>query len=220
MDAKEFTRSIAMNYLPQQDYLGWFEELYQQAGGDPNLIHWGALRVTPVYQEWLHRNNPQGQKKKAVIVGCGFGDDAEITAQFGFDTTAFDIAPIAVQWCKNRFPNASVHYCAADLFNPPASWQNAFDLVMEAYTLQNFPEDMRRTALENLARMTAPSGTLLIIAKGRGDDEPLDKIPWPLSRRELGGLRSFGLEEVEFEDVDRPDDPNGRIFFAVYRKQP
>ena len=216
MDSKEFTRSIAMQHLPQGDYTGWFEHLYQQAEGNAELIHWGTQKVNPIYEEWLQRELPAGEKKRALIVGCGLGDDAETTARYGFQTTAFDISHSAIEWCQKRFPHSPVEYRTADLFHLPDAWRNAFDLVMEAYTLQNFPEDLWRTAIQSLAGLVAPGGTFLVIAKARDDDEPLDKIPWPLSHRELRYIETGGLTETQFEDLVRPQDPNGRIFRVTY----
>lgn len=215
-NAKQFTRSIAMKHLPSGDYTGWFEELYQSAAGDADLIHWGTLAPNPLFVEWLQRESPVGAGKKAAIVGCGLGDDAEAIAKYGYDVTAFDVSPSAVEWCRRRFPQTCVNYSAADLFNPPTEWRNTFDLMVEAFTLQNFPETMRRTGLKTLAELIAPGGVLLIIAKGRDNDEPLDKIPWPLSRRELDFLKTLDLHEVQFENLDCPNDPPQRIFRATY----
>ena len=80
---------------------------------------------------------------KALIVGCGLGDDAEELVARGFDTTAFDIAATAIEWCVSRFPRSKVRYVVADLFHPPPSWSRAFALVVESNTLQVFPQEMR-----------------------------------------------------------------------------
>jgi len=62
---------------------------------------------------------------------------------------------------------------------------NAFDLVVEIYTLQVLPPELRHTAMDRLAGLVAPSGTLLVICRGRDPDDDPGAMPWPLTRAEL-----------------------------------
>jgi hypothetical protein len=47
-------RDIAHRHLSTGDALGWFEELYSQAQGDPSVIPWADLAPNPNLVEWLN----------------------------------------------------------------------------------------------------------------------------------------------------------------------
>jgi SAM-dependent methyltransferase len=166
---------------------------------------------------WLDREMPAGEGKRALVIGCGLGDDAEELARRGFAVTAFDISPTAVEWCRRRFKHTRVSYVVADLLAPPGAWQRAFDFVHEVYTIQAMGLELRERALRQVADFVAPRGLLLVVCRARDDDAPQVELPYPLSRHELDLLRHLGLRERSFEDfMDDSDDPPVRRFRASY----
>ena len=204
-------REIAHRHLAAGDPLGWFEALYAQAGGDEAIISWADLAPNSNLIDWLDRTSAAGPGR-ALKVGSGLGDDAEELARRDFDTTAFDISPSAVAWTRRRFPHSGVSYMVADLFAAPTGWASSFELVLESYTLQVLPPQLRPDAMRCIASFIAPGGTLLVIARGREPDEPKGRMPWPLTRGELSRFEAFGLQEIAFEDyMDREDPPVRRL---------
>ena len=215
MASRQRVRELAQRMLPDGDIAGFFDAVYTGANGDTDGVPWADLQPHPVALNWLQQHDVQGQGKRALVVGCGLGDDAEELAQRGFNVTAFDISPNAIAWCQQRFPASSVHYQAADLFNAPDEWQQAFDFVLEIYTIQALSVTLRTRAIESIARFVAPSGQLLIVCRGRENEEGLGTMPWPLSRADLARFEQAGLREASFEDVR---DEDGRHFRVVYER--
>src|SRR5207253_8218406 len=127
------------------------EPLYAWADGDLSSIPWAAKGLNPNLVQWLDREHVNGDGRSALVIGCGLGDDAEELARRGFDVTAFDISPAAIEWCRKRFPDSRVDYQAADLFSPPETWRRGFDFVLESYTVQALPNDVRERALRAVA---------------------------------------------------------------------
>lgn len=212
-------RELAHKYLSAGDGLSWFEVLYAQAGDDASIIPWADLTPNPNLVAWLDAMHIHGEGHTALKVGCGLGDDAEELALRGFVTTAFDISQTAISWCRRRHPCSSVTYVVADLFDSPPAWHGAFPLVVESYTLQVLPPDLRPKAMRCIADFLAPEGTLLVITRGRELRDPEGKMPWPLTREELTAFRECGLHEVSFEDYLDNEDPPMRRFRAVYRRE-
>ena len=215
---RAIAQEIAMRHLSQGDASGWFEELYALAKGDASVIPWADLAPNPQLVHWLNENDIKSAEKIVLKVGCGLGDDAEELASRGFNTTAFDISPTAIAWCRNRFPGTSVHYFIADLFTAPGNWHGAFDLVIESYTLQVLPQEIRKAAIAEIARFVKPGGILLVIARGRENTDHEGKMPWPLTREDLAGFISCGLKELSFSDYMDNEDPPVRRFRSVYIK--
>lgn len=215
---RKTAREIASRHLSHDDALGWFEELYVRAEGDASVIPWADLTPNPHLVEWLNSIEIKGAEKKALKVGCGLGDDAEELARRGFYTTAFDISPTAIAWCRKRFPRTSVEYAVADLFTTPGEWHDAFDLVIETYTLQVLPQKIRKSAITEIARFIKPGGILFVVARGRDKTDPEGKMPWPLTREDLNGFTSCGLKEESFADYMDNEDPPVRRFRIVYTK--
>ena len=212
-------RGLAHKHLATGDPLGWFEALYTQADGDFSIIPWADLSPNPNLVEWLDATRVRGKEDKALKVGCGLGDDAEELASRGFDTTAFDISRSAISWCRRRHPDSPVTYLAADLFDAPAEWQGKFSLVIESYTLQVLPPDLRGKAIHCIADFVAPGGTLLVIARGRESTDPEGNMPWPLTREELTSFCDYGFREVGYEDYFDKEDPPVRRFRAAYHRE-
>jgi hypothetical protein len=78
---------------------------------------------------------------------------------------------------------------------------------------------MRPKAIDAISRFVAPGGLLLVIARGRADDEPEGQgLPWPLMRAELDGFLRAGLKEESFEDYAEPAPPWVRRFRVLYRR--
>jgi SAM-dependent methyltransferase len=216
-EPRAIARQIAHKHLKAGNPLGWFEELYCQAGDDPAIIPWADLTPNPNLVDWLEHNRRTG-RGRALKVGCGLGDDAEELARRGFETTAFDISDAAIAWCRRRHPQSPVTYVVADLFRAPAEWQAGFDFVLESYTLQVLPPDMRADAMRCIASFVAPGGTLLAVARGREPNASEGKMPWPLIKDELSLFKTVGLNEVSFEDYMDGEDPPVRRFRATYRR--
>lgn len=213
-------RQLAQTYLRDGDFASWFDALYSAARGDAGMIPWADLSVNRNLLDWLERGDLPRPEGRALVVGCGLGDDAEELARRGLLVTAFDISPTAIDWCRRRFPDSVVQYTCADLLNPPADWSGAFDFVLEAYTLQSLPADVRQRAMRNLAMFVSPGGCILVICRGR-DPGPEDAgPPWPLDRADLDRLTAAGLTEASFEDYFEAKEPAVRRFRALYRREP
>ena len=215
-DTRERMRALATGFLQRGEPTGWFEPLYAAADGDPAGVPWGDMLPSPGVVGWCARERVQGRGRRALVVGCGLGDEAGHLAELGFDVTGFDIAPSAIAWCRRRYAGRPIHFETADLFAPPRGWLSAFDFVVEVNTIQALPPELRADAVLRLGHFLAPGGRLLIVARGRDDADPPGELPWPLRRDDLRPLVDSGLEEERFEDYLDGEEPPVRRFRASY----
>jgi SAM-dependent methyltransferase len=206
-------RRLAREALERGEPLAWFEELYRADRQTPGVVSWADLVPNPHLVAWLDREGGGGM---ALVVGSGYGDDAEELARRGWQVTAFDVAPTATAAARERFPQSAVRYETADVLAPPAAWSGAFDLVVEAYTLQVLPPALRGPAATAIAGFVAPAGRLLVIARGREAADPPGEMPWPLVPDELRALFA-PLELERWEDFLDGEDPPVRRLRATYR---
>ncbi|MBV6621385.1 MAG: class I SAM-dependent methyltransferase [Rivularia sp. (in: Bacteria)] len=178
----------------------WFDNVYIKAKGDSKQVPWANMTANAYLKDWLNQNPEfgKGLKIKALVIGCGLGDDAELLAQKGFDVTAFDISPTAIDWCKQRFPDSSVNYVVADLFDLDFSydWIGKFDFVFEARTIQSLPLSVRWQAMKAVAQLVAKEGTLLVVTVTRDTPEEPNGPPYPLSLEEVDYFQKLGLSEI------------------------
>eukprot|EP00913_Durusdinium_trenchii_P028428 g26656.t1 len=211
-ETEDIARKLAAESIGRGEPVAWFETLYGQAEGDPSVIPWADLTINPSLAGWLETNRVNGAGKTALVVGCGLGDDAESLAALGFRVAAFDISPTCIDWCRQRFPDSRVVYRVADLFNAPLRWHQAFDLVIEIYTLQVLPERVRTVAMHTIGEFVAAGGTLLVVARGRDVADDSGNMPWPLIRSELDSFSRAESRELWFEFLSLPT-----MSMGVYR---
>jgi len=104
--------------LAAGDATGWFEQLYAAGARGRVPMPWSRRDPHPLFVDWAQRRAVRGAGRRAVVVGCGLGADAEYTARLGFDTTGFDISATAIRLAGQRFPHTTVDYQVADLGFP------------------------------------------------------------------------------------------------------
>ncbi len=212
-DPEEYAHRLAAASLAAGDPTGWFEQLYADADAGRTDVPWDRGTPNRLLAEWASTrqagpgsadtaDSHTGQARRAVVVGCGLGADAEFVAGLGYDTTAFDISATAVRSARRRFPDTTVEYAVADLLHPPDAWRRAFDLVVESITVQSMPVHVRRQAIGGVAELVAPGGTLLVIARSRdAADEPDDGPPWLLTRADIDTFTDYDLHPVRIEHL-------------------
>jgi len=199
------TRRLAAEAVRTGDATGWFERLYVAAGSGEASLPWDRGGPHPLIADWAHARRPDGRGRRAVVVGAGLGEDAELLAGLGFETVAFDISPTAVATARERHPDTTVQYVVADLLDPPADWRRRFDLVVESLTVQSLPDDLRPRAIERVRDLVAPGGTLLVVAAARDAAAgPVQGPPWPLTREEIDAFAGDGLAPVGVERLGGP----------------
>ena len=199
--------------------LAWFEPLYRAGARGEATIPWAKRVPSPFLLAWADEHGLAGDGRRALVVGCGLGDDAEALAARGFAVVAFDLAPAAVGECAERFPASTVDYVVGDLLDPPDRWRQAFDLVFEANTVQVLPVGpVRAAGAARLATFVAPGGRLLIVARARDEDDPPGELPWPLAPSELAACGGGLVPEHHAEVADHDEDPPVRRWVASFRR--
>ncbi len=206
-------RELAEQFRAAGDHTGWFDALYKEGR---QVVPWADRGPSPNLVKFFERNTTETAGKKALTVGCGYGDDAEYLAGLGFETTAFDISPTAIDACRQRFPEGRVRYTAANLLTPPVEWKEAFDFVLESNTVQALPRSLRADAIRGVAGFVKKGGRVLVLARAREEHEEEGQMPWPLTRKDLDLFLTHGLQVESFEDFFDEETPPVRRFRAVF----
>jgi SAM-dependent methyltransferase len=213
-DARDTDR-LARASLAAGDPTGWFEKLYTEAEQGTAEVPWDRPAATPLLSAWAAETGVSGAGRRALVVGCGLGRDAEFVAGLGFATTAFDISETAVRVARERHPHSLVRYVVADLLDPPASWQGHFDLVVESNNVQALPRALRDRAIASVGTLVAPGGTLLVLA-AKADEPGDDGPPWPLTRAEVESFGGDGLDAASIDEFASADDTPWMRWRAVF----
>ena len=204
--------------LVTTDPTAWFELLYADAARGVAEVPWDRHEPSVLLTAWASRGRVDGSGRTAVVVGAGYGRDAEFIARLGYRTTAFDISPTAVRDTRTRFPDTAVDYVVADLLDLPRAWLGGFDLVVEDMTVQALPESLRAQATEAVASLVAPGGTLVVVAAARDDDEVREGPPWPLTAAQAHAFGDRDLAEVTLERIPDAVDPTIHRWLGVFDK--
>jgi hypothetical protein len=193
---------------------GWHDEVYRAAAGDMAKVPWADARANPALVSWLNAEAPGRVRpgSRAVVVGCGLGDDVNELINRGYDAMGFDVSPAGIEWARKRFPGQTNTFCVADLLNAPSRFRHRFDLVVEVNTIQSIDPAQREAAANAISSLLCPRGVLVVIARGREEGEMLENVqgpPWPLTRAELLELtEAAGLKPTravdEFMDDEQP----------------
>lgn len=228
-------RELAAEFAERGDSVGWFEAFYQEAGDDNEQIPWADLEPNKFFKSWADDVGLKGNGRKALVVGCGLGDDAGYLNDLGFDVTAFDISPTAIEWAKRIHSATDIRFEVADLFEPPNAWiaatnppataggtdkKSGFEFVLEVYTIQPLPLEMRERVIDAIAAFVAADGELVVVTRGREDDEEPVELPWPLSRNDLSRFETHGLVQTDFRILDGDEDPPLPRFVVQYKRAP
>ncbi|GGN67741.1 class I SAM-dependent methyltransferase [Nocardia rhizosphaerihabitans] len=208
-------RRLAAQALAANDPTGWFEPLYAEAAACGAVVPWDRAEPNPLLVDWLTSASiPQGAR--GLVIGCGYGTDAEFVAARGIRTTAFDISPTAIRGARARFPQSPVTYKVADLLHPPEAWLGAFDLVIESITVQSLPPEIRRAAVTSIQNLLARDATLLVIADIA--TAPALGPPWPLTADDIGAFTAPDLTPVRIQCLPRPDAPGRHRWRAEFHR--
>ncbi|MBJ7356597.1 class I SAM-dependent methyltransferase [Nocardioides sp.] len=192
----------------------WYEEVWSAGARGAVPMPWDRDEPHDLL-EW-HTRGVDGTGRRAVVVGAGLGADAEHLAGLGFTTTAFDIAPSAVDSARERHPGSRVDYRVADLLDLPEDLVGAFDLVVEIFTLQALHGSVRERAAHGVRRLVAPGGTVLVVQVVRDDDEEVAaEPPWLLDRAEMEALAGDDLVTTSLDRVPNPEHPDARDLWRM-----
>ena len=144
---------------------------------------------------------------RALELGCGTGANAVWLAQQGFDVTALDLSPRAIERAQKRADQAGarVRFLVADVLRPMTEVAGLFDFFFDRGCYHVVRRESVAGYLETLRQLTRP-GTLGLVLAGNAR-EPHDPGPPVVSeaeiRAELGSLFDIvHLREFRFDQVE------------------
>jgi SAM-dependent methyltransferase len=159
--------------------------------------------------DWLDTPVADPPGRRAVVVGCGLGDDAAELARRGFEVTAFDVAETAIAWAARRFDGVDVDWQVLDLLSLPDALLGTADLVVDVRTVISLPGVVRDAAMHAIGSLARPGGVVVTVTLMAVDAEVArDAVgpPWPQAPSELAAYRAAGLERLALEHPDPGED--------------
>jgi len=161
--------------MPESDW----ERRYQT--GD---MPWEKGAPSPGLVDFLNEL-PKDPREVVAVPGCGTGHDVRAWASAGFEAHGFDLAPSAIQLCREKSKGVSnVHYELADFLHdqPP----RPFDWVFEHTLFCAIEPSQRDEYVQAVQRWLKPAGQFLGVHYMIPDTEG---PPYGTTRDEL--LRRF-----------------------------
>ena len=182
--------------MNEVDHSKFWEDIYLEDDAG-----WDLKGITPVFDSISNELIPG----KVCIVGCGRGYDAIMIAQKGFEVTAVDFAPSAINAVKNLAfdVDVKVNIVEADIFSLTHEHMNTYDFIIEQTCFCAIHPSRRKEYEELVRSILKPGGKLI------GLWFPLDKKldeggpPWGTSIDEVKSVFNIGweVEKEEFQDL-------------------
>ena len=196
----------------------FFESVYENADHDDlSSIPWATLAPNVYLEKHLSLQGPVSGKK-ALVIGCGLGDDALILEKHGYEVEALDISPSAIGLAKKRHPESKVDFHVGDIYNMPESSVGQYDFVYEGLTIQSLPPADREKLVGIIASLVAKEGELFVYAHTQDDTDNYGGPPWPLYADEFTLFEKEGLEQI-YMDKEKESKPVAPYkCCALYRK--
>ncbi len=173
----------------------FFETVYQNVSDDLSTIPWATLSPNLYLVEYL-KEVEDIKGKRALVIGCGLGDDAAALAQKGYETDAIDISSSAIAMAQERFEQSGVHFSVQDIFDLPNTFNEAYDFVYEGLTIQSLPRSQRELVVDIISGLVAKGGKLFVYAHGQEDEDDYGGPPWPLYSHEFDLFFSQGFKAI------------------------
>jgi len=176
---------------------------WEQAGRD------AAVQFNALLDREQQGSPPYG---KALDIGCGTGDHAINLAQRGWQVTAVDDVPRALDAARAKSDQAGVQvrYVQADVLDMATQVGAGFSLLLDVGCFHGFKPAQRRTYVEQMRAVSHAGTTLLMLAFQPGRRPPAP-LPRGTSRQELED--SFqGWDVIGDDAADttcRADPPSG-----------
>ena len=127
------------------------------------VLPWDLDGPTPVFERLAKAG--QFTPGRMLVLGAGRGHDARLFARHGFEVTAVDFSPYAIEAMQQLAdPRAPIALLQADIFQLPNELNGRFDLILE-YTLFCAIDPRRRVDYADVvARLLKPGGQFVALA--------------------------------------------------------
>jgi SAM-dependent methyltransferase len=137
---------------------------------------------------------------RAVVLGCGSGTNAVYLAEQGFDVTAIDIAPTALDLGeeKAKMTGVEVRWMLADVLAPPPGL-GPFDFVFDRGCYHHVRRDDAVGYVEMVKELSRVGSQILIIAANA--DATRHRTRTGVKEEELRGDFSNGFEITRLDRV-------------------
>ncbi|WP_017300981.1 methyltransferase domain-containing protein [Nodosilinea nodulosa] len=136
-----------------------WEQRYQE--GTPR---WDLGHPAPAFQALLASADAP-RTGSALVLGAGRGHDAILFAQQGFNVTAVDFAPSAIQalGAQAQAKDLSLQLLERDIFDLVPEFSGQFDYAIEHTCFCAIDPALRPAYVELVANLLAPNGDLLAV---------------------------------------------------------
>ncbi len=200
-----------MEEHPHVNSPAYWDELYRQ-----NLAGWDMGTPTPAFVDLLE--SKQYEPGKALVLGCGKGHDAVLFARHGFEVTAIDFSPLAIDHARSLAAQSSVPLTLVqdDMFNYSLEVAEEFDYVIEYVTFCAIDPVRRAEFASMVSTLMRPSGRFIALFFPLDDRE--GGPPFAVSMDEVQRLFGRKLELVSIEAPSRSVTPRrGKELLTIWR---
>lgn len=99
---------------------------------------------------------------RVLDAATGTGNQALAFARLGYEVTAIDISEGMLAVARGKDGLGRTSFIAADASRMPFA-DGGFDVAVISFALHDMPGPMRGAVLEELVRVTAPGGTIMVV---------------------------------------------------------
>jgi SAM-dependent methyltransferase len=155
---------------------------------------WDFGGVPAALKSFLARSSAPG---RVLIPGCGSGYEVQAFHEGGYDVTAIDFSPAAVDQAKRVLGILAARVIFGDFFTHNFG-QGGFDLIYERTFLCSMPPSRWPDYANRMSDLLAPGGRLVgIFLYGQQTDGP----PYPITDKQAEQLFQRRFRQVRSELV-------------------
>ena len=187
-----------------EQQLAWERE-YSHAQGVPTTTRSKASSALTKAVEFFQSQNLH-PGERVLDLGCGPGRNAIWLAERGYDVTAIDFAPTALEALQEAVARAvyaqRVHTQRCDLARPLPFADGRFDLVLDITTTISLDPEGLVSLERELWRVTRPGGLFVSYVISTNDEVLAAKAPGHISTvMPESGIRDYYRSEEEMRSV-------------------